>query len=205
MNKNKRPSFFITIVLICIILSIAAIYKNNDPVNKNSTGSNNKSNTGTTSATDNKNTTTATPDKEDSTGYPANKPVPGYSIIDSSGNTLMTRIRPPEGFKRTSVKNGSLTEFLRNYKMKKDGSPVLLYDGRKKGNQSAHAAVFKLPLENEDLQQCADSVMRVYAEYFWHSGQKDRIKFHFTDGFSAEYSNMKHFPWRRQKTLYKGI
>ena len=75
--------------------------------------------------------------------------------------------------------------------MKKDGKPVLLYDKSKKNNQSAHAAIFKLPIENEDLQQCADSVMRVYAEYFWHTGQKDRIKFHFVDGFLAEYSKWR--------------
>jgi len=72
--------------------------------------------------------------------------------------------------------------------MKKHGKPVLLYDGSKKANQSAHAAIFKLPIENEDLQQCADSVMRIYAEYFWHTNQKNRIKFHFVDGFIAEYS-----------------
>lgn len=113
------------------------------------------------------------------------------NIINTSGNTLQTRINPPEGYKRTNAKKGSLTEFLRNYKMKKDGKPVLLYDKSQKSNQSAHAAIFKLPIENEDLQQCADSVMRVYAEYFWHTDQKDRIKFHFVDGFLAEYSKWR--------------
>lgn len=111
-----------------------------------------------------------------------------YNIINAAGNTLKTRINPPKGYKRIPAKAKSLAKFLRNYKMKKDGSPVLLYNGSQKGNQSAHIAVFKLPIENEDLQQCADSVMRVYAEYFWHTGQKDRIKFHFVDGFLAEYS-----------------
>ena len=75
--------------------------------------------------------------------------------------------------------------------MKKDGSSVLLYDGSRKGNQSAHAAVFKLPIEEEDLQQCADSIMRVYAEYFWKTGQKERIQFHFVDGFLADYKTWR--------------
>ena len=122
-------------------------------------------------------------------GKTKNSPV--YNIINASGNTLQTRINPPEGYKRTNAKKGSFTEFLRNYKMKKDGKPVLLYDKSQKSNQSAHVAVFKLPIENEDLQQCADSIMRVYAEYFWHTGQKDRIKFHFVDGFLAEYSKWR--------------
>lgn len=77
---------------------------------------------------------------------------------------------------------------LRNYAMEPDQSPVLLYDGSKKRNQKAHVAVFDLPLEHEDLQQCADSVIRVYAEYFWSTKQYDRIAFHFTNGFDAQYT-----------------
>ena len=107
--------------------------------------------------------------------------------INASGNTLETRILPPEGFVRPSADADSLTSFLRTYPMKKDGSAVKLYNGKKKGRQDVHAAIFKLPLEKEDLQQCADSVMRVYAEYYWHTGRKDQIAFHFVDGFLAEY------------------
>lgn len=109
------------------------------------------------------------------------------SIIQPEGRTLKKRISVPRGYRRTKQKAGSLGSFLRNYPVKKDGSPVLLNDGSRKGNQSAHAAVFKLPIEAEDLQQCADSVMRVYAEYFWKTGQQERIRFHFVDGFLADY------------------
>lgn len=123
----------------------------------------------------------------------------GYSIIHPEGMTLETRIAVPEGYERTKVKEGSLGSFLRNYPLKKDGKPVLLYDGSKKGNQDAHAAVFKLPIEPEDLQQCADSVMRVYAEYLWNTGQKDRIKFHFVDGFLADYTR-----WRDGERIKTG-
>ena len=113
------------------------------------------------------------------------------NIVNSMGNTLETRILPPGGYIRLSADAGSLTQFLRNYKMKEDGLSVLLYDGREKSNQSGHAAVFDLPIENEDLQQCADSVMRVYAEYYWNIGQADKIAFHFTDGFLCEYSKWR--------------
>lgn len=113
------------------------------------------------------------------------------SLIDAEGTTLATRILSPEGYARTDAVEGSFTEFLREYPLKEDGSPVLLYDGQEKGNQSAHEAVFLLPLEAEDLQQCADSVMRVYAEYLYHSGQADRIAFHFTNGFLAEYGRWR--------------
>lgn len=112
-------------------------------------------------------------------------------IIQPEGSTLKTRVTTPAGYTRMKSGKGSLGEFLRNYPMKKDGSSVLLYDGRKKGNQNAHAGVFQLPLENQDLQQCADSVMRVYAEYFWKTKQKNRIAFHFVDGFLADYPTWK--------------
>ena len=84
-------------------------------------------------------------------------------LIDPAGMTLVSRILTPEGYTRTAEADGSLAAFLRSYPLKEDGSPVLLYDGREKGSQSAHQAVFMLPIENVDLQQCADSVMRTSA------------------------------------------
>ena len=112
-------------------------------------------------------------------------------LLNEEGMTLETRVRTPEGYMRTPVEEGSLAAFLRSYPLKESDSPVLLYNGREKGNQGAHVAVFTLPIENEDLQQCADSVMRVYAEYFYQTGQYDRIAFHFVNGFLADYSKWR--------------
>jgi len=113
------------------------------------------------------------------------------SFIISTGTTLEKRIDVPEGYERVDVPEKSFADFLRSYNMKEDGSPVLLYDGSEKGNQDAHVAVFDLPVENYDLQQCADSVMRMYAEYYWHNSQHDKIAFCFTNGFLCEYSKWK--------------
>lgn len=126
-------------------------------------------------------------EKDDGSGALAEETKKPHEVVNPNGNTLKKRIRTPEGYKRNNQNKDSLTSFLRNYPLKKDGEPVLLYDGEKKSNQDAHAAVFKLPIENENLQQCADSVMRVYAEYFWKTGKKERISFHFVDGFRADY------------------
>jgi len=112
-------------------------------------------------------------------------------IIDPSGMTVQTRFQTSDGFERVSAEEGSFGEFLREYPVKEDESPVLLYDGRKKGNQSAHAAVLALPIENRDLQQCADSVMRMYGEYFYATGQYERICFYFVSGFAAEYDKWR--------------
>lgn len=118
------------------------------------------------------------------------------SLICEQGETLEERFLVPDGYGRKKREQNTLTAFLREYPLKKAGRPVLLYDGSRKGNQSAHAAVFKLPIENEDLQQCADSIMRVYAEYFWRTKQFEKISFSLGGGFQADYSK-----WRQGYTI----
>ena len=108
--------------------------------------------------------------------------------INSEGMTLETRIFVPEGYQR---EQSDFAHFLQNYPLKKNGSPILLYNGKKKFNQSSQIGVFKLPLENENLQQCADSVMRVYAEYYGHTKQYDKIQFHLSDGFLLSYNKWR--------------
>lgn len=114
------------------------------------------------------------------------------SFVNPFGKTLAKRILTPKGYKRIKAKKGSFEAFLRNYRLKPDGSPVLLYDGREKWNQSAHIAVFKLPIENEDLQQCADSIMRVYGEYYYDKKAYNKITFPLGNGFIADFDK-----WRR--------
>ena len=117
--------------------------------------------------------------------------VTGSPLVHATGGTLESRIDVPQGFTRTEEEHGSLGEFLRGYKLKKDGAPVLLYNKEPKSSQNAHIAVFKLPIENEDLQQCADSVMRVYAEYFRATDQAAKIRFSLSDTFVAEYQKWR--------------
>lgn len=106
-------------------------------------------------------------------------------LLNSSGLTLETRIKEPKGY--TRIEENDFISYLRKYELKEDNSPVLLYNGNKKSNQDSHIAVFKLPIENEDLQQCADSIMRIYAEYYYYNKQYDKISFHFVDEFRADY------------------
>lgn len=113
-----------------------------------------------------------------------------HSFILPEGNTLESRFAVPDGYIRTEYPEGSFGSFVRNYPMKPDGSPVLLWTKEPKGNQRDHAAVFDMMVEDElDVQQCADSVMRIYAEYFRTTGQYDRIRFHFVSGFLCDYNS----------------
>lgn len=110
-----------------------------------------------------------------------------WNWIESDGKNIVERIKEPDGFHRTKIDNESLADFIRNYPLREDGSRVMLFDGREKHNQSGHVAVFDMYLGERDLQQCADSIMRMYAEYYYNAKEYDKIKFHFVNGFLCEY------------------
>ena len=114
-------------------------------------------------------------------------PEPTPSKIDPSGNTITTRFRLPEGYTRLEAGNGELSSFLTTLSLKPADSNVLLYDGSSKLGQDSHVAIFDLDIGDRDLQQCADSAIRIYAEYYWSLGEFDKIAFHLTNGFLMEY------------------
>jgi hypothetical protein len=91
----------------------------------------------------------------------------------------------PNGFKRIQSPTGSFTEWLRNINLKKDKT-VFKYDGTPKFNQSAQFAVLDISVGKQDLQQCADAVMRLRAEYLYY--KKDFPQINFTDNNGRSYS-----------------
>lgn len=130
--------------------------------------------------------TTESGKKKDTEGVETVSPK-SYTYFNETGTCLKDRILVPEGFTRVSYKKNSFGAFLQNYPLCKSGQSVLLYNGKKKGNQNAHAAVFDMNVTDGDLQQCADSVIRMYAEYFYSQKQYGNMKFHFVNGFSCDF------------------
>ncbi len=108
-----------------------------------------------------------------------------------AGNTIAERFPPPGGFDRIPLDSHSFGYFLRHFPLQPYGSKVHLYNGELKGRQDVHAAVLDLDVGDRDLQQCADAVMRLRAEYLLVSGREDEISFNFTNGFPAEYHRWK--------------
>ena len=170
------------VTCLLIIITLADVIWTNDSVNMDATS--NKNGDGIIS--ENGTTGQNGENSNGNSGESGNNS--SSAIINPEGMSLSTRIGTPAGYTRTEEEENSLGSFIRNYGVKEHGAKVLLHDGSEKNNQSAHAAVFKLPLENRNLQQCADSVMRMYAEYFLATKQYDRIVFHYSDGFAASYS-----------------
>jgi hypothetical protein len=100
---------------------------------------------------------------------------------------LVDRIPVPSGYGRIKVPGKSFAAWLRDLPVLPGRSKVRLHNGKLKGNQSAHHVVVSIDVGKRDLQQCADAVMRLRAEYLFASGCRDKITFKYTSGDVATW------------------
>ncbi len=112
-----------------------------------------------------------------------------YNIDDA----IINRIPLPEGYKRIQVEKGSFADWLRHLPLKEKGSPVLYYNGQKK-YKDVHYAVVDIDRGKEDLQQCADAVMRLKSEYHYSLNEFGKIHFNYTSGDKVAFDD-----WRKGK------
>lgn len=112
-----------------------------------------------------------------------------YPWLDAAAETqpLARVVPPPEGYRRPAQPTDSFGHWLRHLPIKVRHAPVHLYDGRLKTNQSAHHCVVQIDTGRRDLQQCADAVIRLRAEYLFSRQALDAIAFHFTNGARVPY------------------
>jgi hypothetical protein len=108
-------------------------------------------------------------------------------IIDTAGKTINTRVNCPEGYDRPLYAKNSFGFFLSNFPLKKNGAKVYYYNGEEKYNSKVYAAVLDIDVGEKDLQQCADAVMRLRAEYLYKEKMYAKIHFNFTNGFRCDY------------------
>lgn len=94
----------------------------------------------------------------------------------------------PAGFARVNLVSRSFGDWLRYIPLLPAGTPVLLYDGRKKVFQKGAYAVMSIDVGRKDLQQCADAVLRLRAEYLYGMGSRDELQFPLVDDFTADYA-----------------
>jgi hypothetical protein len=110
---------------------------------------------------------------------------------DVAAQPLRERIAPPRGFERVSVEAGSFAAFLRDLPLRDGRGTVYLNDGRAKPDQDLHIAVIAIDTGKRDLQQCADAVIRMRAEYLFASGHADEICFRAVSGDAMPYASYR--------------
>lgn len=96
----------------------------------------------------------------------------------------------PQNERQLTPKNfpaGSWQNFLQHLPFEKKA--VVDYNGNKVQDQYKQFAVLPFDVGKRDLQQCADALMRLRAEYLWEQNQIDEIAFHFTDGRLYRFSD----------------
>jgi len=106
---------------------------------------------------------------------------------DTTGHTVKTRFTLPEGYTRITTEKNSFAQYLQNLPLKPEGTKALNYDGSEKQPNNVYIAVVNIDVGEKDLQQCADAIMRLRAEYLFQQLKYDEIKFNFTNGFTAQY------------------
>jgi hypothetical protein len=116
---------------------------------------------------------------------------PSSKDRDPDVEPLEKRIPPPEGYTRMPVEPDSFGAWLRQLPVRPGRPDVHLYDGRRKQNQTAHHAVLDIEVGSQDLQQCADAVIRLRAEYLFSGPCRDEIAFNFTSGDVAQWKEWR--------------
>ena len=101
---------------------------------------------------------------------------------------IATVFAPPAGFARSAEAAGSYGDWLRHLPLAPPSTPVRNHDGSAKAKQSSAAAVINIDVGRRDLQQCADAVMRLRAEYLRAAGRSEDLSFKFTSGDAYPYA-----------------
>ncbi len=99
-------------------------------------------------------------------------------------STLESRFPAPSGAERVPVAAKSFGQFLRSLPLAPEGTPVRSYAGGvlHPADHANVAAVADLDIGTHDLQQCADSVIRLHAEWRWSLGKSEENRYHAGGG-----------------------
>lgn len=112
--------------------------------------------------------------------------------INKDKNTIKERFPAPQGYDWIEEQPNSFGYYLENFPLQKYGSPILKYDGTAIETQNLHEAIFDIDTGTKDLQQCADAIIRLRAEYLFKMKRFDHIKFHFTSGDLMKWNDYKN-------------
>ncbi len=91
-----------------------------------------------------------------------------------------------KGMERAEAHN-HFSKWLRSLPLRSTNK-VYLYNKALKADQSKHYAVIDVSTGSKDLQQCADAIMRLRAEFFFEQGKYDSIRFYSAGNKELSFS-----------------
>jgi hypothetical protein len=124
-----------------------------------------------------------------------------YAFVPTGTTTrpLEDTFPPPAGMTRVAVDNGSFAAWLRRLPLRPAGTPVRSYKGAEilAGDDPRLSAVAELDVGTRDLQQCADSILRLHAEWMWDSGRANELDYPLVDGKKVSFRGETREQFRR--------
>lgn len=101
----------------------------------------------------------------------------------------IANIPVPRGYKRPIAQKGSFAYYLRHLSLNTKDKKVYSYDGNviMDENNGYQFAVIDMDIGKRDLQQCADAVMRLRAEFLYQQKKYADIHFNFLSDNKARY------------------
>lgn len=114
----------------------------------------------------------------------------GWLDADAAVRPLSEVFAPPPGAARVAAPEGSFAAWLRDLPLRPADAPVLRYDGAllHGADDPRVAAVAEIDVGAKDLQQCADFIIRLHAEWLWSAGRADEAAYRFTSGDEARWT-----------------
>ncbi|RYU87263.1 hypothetical protein EWM62_16245 [Mucilaginibacter terrigena] len=120
-------------------------------------------------------------------------------------DNVHTRFKPSAGYANIAVAPGSFGAYLQNLKLKPAGTHTKTYTGSIARTDPYTAAVVDMSVGTQDLQQCADAVMRLRAEYLYQQANYKAISFNFTSGFKCDYVHYANgYRYANERWVLKG-
>lgn len=108
-------------------------------------------------------------------------------LIHPDSLTLNTRFGLPNNYVRPNLNPSSFAYYLSHLPLEEANAKVVFYNMEEKAYQGFCAAVIKMDIGTRDLQQCADAVIRLRAEYLYYQKKFKQIHFNLTNGFRTNF------------------
>ncbi|HOS93484.1 MAG TPA: DUF4846 domain-containing protein [Armatimonadota bacterium] len=125
-------------------------------------------------------------------GYPRRSADYAWHRHTRSYTPIASRIGIPAGFHEVPVEPGSWPEWLRFLPLMPAHSPIRGADGRPLGWPGIPAPPGVVDMDVRRNQECADTILRLRAEYLRWAGHDDRLAFSLAGGGTISWAD-----WRR--------